>query len=61
MEEERTGNSSQNIRVTDAEEEEIEEDKEEGSSKGNDLATIRAFLANLDEEERNEIFRKDFQ
>jgi hypothetical protein len=54
------GNPSRNIRVAEADEEEAEEDKGEGSSKGDDISRIRAMLANLDEDERNEIFGKDF-
>ena len=57
----KSGTPSRNIRTAEADEEQTEEDKEEGSSGGNDLANIRALLANLDENERNEIFGKDFQ
>ena len=57
----RKGKPSTSIRAAETDDEPAEEDKEEGSSKGGDIARIRAMIANLDAEDRSELFGKDFQ
>ena len=57
----RKGKPSRSIRSAETDDEPAEEDKGEGSSKGGDIARIRAMIANLDEDERSEFFGKDFQ
>ncbi|KIL56154.1 hypothetical protein M378DRAFT_17328 [Amanita muscaria Koide BX008] len=57
----RKGKPSRSIRSVETDNEPAEEDKEEGSSKGGDITRIRAMIANLDADERSELFGKDFQ
>jgi hypothetical protein len=55
----RKGKPSRSIRSAETDDEPAEEEGE--SSKGGDIARIRAMIANLDADERSELLGKDFQ
>src|SRR5487761_32225 len=55
------GSSLRNIRSVKVDDEKAEEEKQEESPEEDDIARIRAMLADLSTEERDEIFREDFQ
>jgi len=56
----RKGNSSKSVRSMETDDEPAEEDRGEGSSGGDQVARIRAMIAQLDEDERAEFLGKDF-